>query len=145
VKNACCKHMFQVFQMFQRYVTSISCGCCKSRSGCCICCTGCSRMLQASVPNVSSVFSRRMLQVCLFWMLHMFHIYVASVLSRYCLCFTMVFKCFSCVLASVSDAYFKYFICLQTYVANVASACFKSRLGVASPSSILLPHLIGSS
>ena len=29
-------------------------------------------------------FSRRMLQVCLFWMLHMFHTYVVSVLSECC-------------------------------------------------------------
>ena len=28
------------------------------------------------------------------WMLHMFHTYVASVLSGCCVCFTMVFKCF---------------------------------------------------
>nr|TKW05443.1 hypothetical protein SEVIR_7G175900v2 [Setaria viridis] len=26
---ACCKHMFQVFQMFQKNVASVSCGCCK--------------------------------------------------------------------------------------------------------------------
>jgi hypothetical protein len=45
------------FQMFQTYVTSFSYGCCKSGSGCCICCNGCTRMLQASVPNVSSIFS----------------------------------------------------------------------------------------
>jgi hypothetical protein len=28
-------------------------------------------------------------------MLHMVHIYVASVLSECCICFTMIFKCFS--------------------------------------------------
>jgi hypothetical protein len=48
----------------------------------------------------------------------------------------MVFKCFSYVFASVSDACFKTFICLQTYVANVTSECFKYRSGVASPSSL---------
>jgi hypothetical protein len=48
-----------------------------------------------------------------------------------CNCFSSVF---SCVFVSVSDACFKYFICLQTYVANVVSVCFKSRSGVASPS-----------
>nr|TKV95970.1 hypothetical protein SEVIR_9G398300v2 [Setaria viridis] len=26
---ACCKRMFQVFQMFQKNVASVSCGCCK--------------------------------------------------------------------------------------------------------------------
>jgi hypothetical protein len=46
----------------------------------------------------------------------------------------MFFKCFSCVFASVSDVCFKCFIFLQMYVANVAYGCFKSRLGIASPS-----------
>ena len=63
-ESACCNSMFQVFQMFQRYVVSVLCGCCKSRSGYCICCNGYTRMLQAYVLNVSSVF-RRTLQVCL--------------------------------------------------------------------------------
>jgi hypothetical protein len=54
-----------------------------------------------------------------------------------CVCFTMIFKCF----LSVSDASFKCFICLQTYIASVASGCFKSRSGVTSPSS----HSITSS
>jgi hypothetical protein len=39
-----------------RYVTSVSYVCCKNRSWCCTCCNGCTRMLQASIPNVSSVF-----------------------------------------------------------------------------------------
>jgi len=38
---------------------------------------------------------------------------------------------FSCVFASVSYVCFNYFICLQTYVASVASGCFKNRSGVA--------------
>ena len=49
------KHIFQVFQMFNMYVTSVLYGCCKSRSRCCICCNGCTHILQASVLNVSSV------------------------------------------------------------------------------------------
>ena len=36
-ESACCKHMFQVFHMFQKYVASVSYGCCKSGSGYCIC------------------------------------------------------------------------------------------------------------
>jgi hypothetical protein len=55
--SACCKRMFQVFQMFHRYVVSVSYGCCKSRSGCCRSCNGCTRMLQTSIFNVSFVFS----------------------------------------------------------------------------------------
>jgi hypothetical protein len=62
-----------------------------------------------------------MLQVCLSgccirftYMLQVFYLDVAYVLQ----CF---FKCFLGVFASVSEAYFECFICLQTYVANVAS------------------------
>jgi hypothetical protein len=73
-----------------------------------------------------------MLQVCLFrccicftHMLQVFYMDVAYVL---------VLQCFSCVFASVSDICFKCFICLQTYVVNVAFGCSKSRLCVASPS-----------
>jgi hypothetical protein len=58
--------MFKVFQLFQMYVSIVSCGCCKSRSGCCICCNGCTRVLQASIPNVSSIFC-----TCI---LHVFHL-----------------------------------------------------------------------
>ena len=35
------------------------------------------------------------------------------------------FKCFSCVFAGVSDTCLKCFICFQTYIAIVASGCFK--------------------
>jgi hypothetical protein len=61
----------------------------------------------------------------------MFHAYVAVVLFGCCVCFLIVFKCFSDVFASVSNACFKCFICLQMYVASVASEYFKIRLGVA--------------
>jgi hypothetical protein len=80
VKNACCKLQFQVFQ---RYVASVSDGCCKSGSGCCICCNGCTPMLQASIFNVT--FFRRMLQMCLSRCCICFRTYVVSVLSR---CYT---------------------------------------------------------
>jgi hypothetical protein len=46
---------------------------------------------------------------------------------------------------SVSYACFKCFICLQTYVASVASGCFKSRSGVASPSSLFCRIGVSSS
>ena len=58
-----CERLFQLIQIFKSYVASVLYGYCKSRSGCCICCNGYTRMLQASVPNVSSVF---------------FHTYVAN-------------------------------------------------------------------
>jgi hypothetical protein len=74
-------------------------------------------------------FFRRMLQVhlsvyvayvcrCFIWMLCMFLQWFQS-------------RCFS----SVSYAYFKCFVYLKTYVTNVTSECFKSKLGVTSPSS----------
>jgi hypothetical protein len=50
-------------------------------------------MLQAFIPDVSSVFQTYVSSVFI-WMLHMFHIYVASVLFRCCECFAMGFKCF---------------------------------------------------
>jgi hypothetical protein len=43
----------------------------------------------------------------------------------------MAFQVFSGVFASVSEACFKCFICLQTYVANISSECFKVDRGVA--------------
>jgi hypothetical protein len=62
----------------------------------------------------------------------MFHTYVASVLSGCCICFPMAFQVFFQMFsASVSDLCFKCFICLQTYIVNVLSQCFKSRSGVA--------------
>jgi hypothetical protein len=51
VKNVYCKRIFQVFY---RYVESVLDRCCKSISGYC---NGCAHILQAFVPNVSSVFS----------------------------------------------------------------------------------------
>ena len=61
-------NVFHVFQMFQRYVASVSCRYCKSRSGCCKCFRD---MLQAFVQNVSSVFGRIFASV--------FYLYVANV------------------------------------------------------------------
>ena len=57
----------------------------------------CTRMLQASILNVSSIFQTYAASVFI-WMLHMFHTYVASVLSRCCICFAMAFQVFSGVL-----------------------------------------------
>jgi hypothetical protein len=70
---------------------------------------------------------RHMLQVCL---------------SRCCICFIHMLRVFFLDVAyvlqwfsSISNACFKRFIYLHTCVASVVSRCFKSRLGVASPSS----------
>jgi hypothetical protein len=92
VKNACCQHIFQVFQMFYMYVPNVSYECCKSRSGCCICYNGCTRTLQVSIPNV-----HMFLDVCC----KCVYVDIAYVLHICCKCFiwilrmfAMVFKCF---------------------------------------------------
>jgi hypothetical protein len=74
VASACCKCMFQVFQVLHMYVASVSCGCCKSRLGYCICCNGYTsilRILQAFVPNILAVSDGCC--TCFIWVLHMFH------------------------------------------------------------------------
>jgi hypothetical protein len=53
----------------------------------------CTRILQVYVPNVSSVFHMYIASVFIS-ILHMFYTYIASVLSRCCVCFAMCFKCF---------------------------------------------------
>jgi hypothetical protein len=85
---------------------SVSYGCCISRLGCCTCCNGCTRMLQASILNVSYVFSD-VCYKCVYldaayiftYMMQVFYLDVAYVYNG--------FKCFLCVFASVSDACFK--------------------------------------
>jgi hypothetical protein len=119
------------------HVASVSCGCCKSRSGCCICCNGYTRMLQASVPNVSAVSDGCC--TCFIWVLHMFYTYVASVLSRCCICFTLMLQVFhtdvvyvfNMCFPRVSNVCCKYFNCFRTYVANIFSRCCKNRSSVA--------------
>jgi hypothetical protein len=77
--------------------------------------------------------------VCFHYFIYLFRRMLQEYLSRCWICFTPMLQVFyldvayvlqwfgvSCVFWSVSDAYFKYFICLQTYVANVSSGCFKS-------------------
>jgi hypothetical protein len=55
----------------------------------------------------------------------MFHTYVASVLICMLHMFWIFFHVFSGIFASVTDAYFKCSICLQTHVENASSGCFK--------------------
>jgi hypothetical protein len=61
--------------------------------------------------------------ICVTHMLQVFYVDVAYVCNN--------FQVLSGIFASVSDACFKCFICLQMYDASVASGCFKSILGVA--------------
>jgi hypothetical protein len=67
------------------HVASVSCGCCKSRSGCYICCNGYIHMLQASVLNVSPVSD--FCSTCFIWVLHMFS-------SGCYICFTYMLQVF---------------------------------------------------
>ena len=102
--------MFQVFQMFIRYVANISYRCCKSRSGCCICCNGCTHMLQASVLNISSVFS----DVC------------ARCLFGCCICFTHMLQVFYLNVEYVCNG-FRVFRLFLMYISSVSYGCCKSR------------------
>ena len=67
-------------QMFQRCVASVSHQCCKSRSGCC---NGYTRMLQACVPNVLSIFQK-----------HVVSVFILVLLFGCCICFAMAFQVF---------------------------------------------------
>jgi hypothetical protein len=108
--------------MFYKYVTSVLYECCKSRSGYCICYNGCTWMLQASIPNASSVFSDACYK-CIY-------LDIAFISHICCKCFMKMFRLFamvSSISASVSDTCFKCFICLQRYVTSDASEYFKTR------------------
>jgi hypothetical protein len=91
------KHMLQMFQIFHRYVASVSYECYKSRSGCFICSNGCTRMFKLPFFNVSSAFSDACckcgyLDVAYVFthMLQVFYLDVAYV----CNDFQMFFMCF---------------------------------------------------
>jgi hypothetical protein len=122
------------------HVASVSCGCCKSRSGYCICCNGYTRMLQMSVPNGSAVF-RRMLHMFYLgvayishFMLQVFHPDIAYASHIRCKCFISMLICFAMathVFSSCFRRMMQVFQLFQTYVANVSFRCCKSRLGVA--------------
>jgi hypothetical protein len=105
----CWKRMFQVFQMLQRHVASVSYVCCKSKSGCCICHNGCTCMLQTYVSNVSYIFS----DACCICFTHIFQVFYLdivyvlqwflNVFRCFCKCFRRMFQ----VLHMPSDVCFK--------------------------------------
>jgi hypothetical protein len=88
------------------------------------------RMLQASVLNVSYVFSEVCCKGFYLDIVYVSHICLLVFLSRCCICFAMAFSSVLGVFISVSDTCFKCFIYLYTHVAKVLSECFKSRLCV---------------
>ena len=107
-----CKSMFQMFQLCQMYVSSVSYRCCKSRSGCCICCNDCTCMLQVSAPNVSSIF----LDLCC----KCVYLDVAYVSHICCNCFIWMLYMF----AIVFQVFSRVFAYVQAHVSNVSSISY---------------------
>jgi hypothetical protein len=140
--------MFQVPQMFHRYVATVSYGCCKSRLGRCMCCNGwtvcckflflmfhlffldvCHKCGYLDVAYVSHICYKGFI-----WMLLMFYNG-----------FEVFLQVFHMHISSVSSDF-------KRIVQMFAPRCFKSRLSVASSSSpsatlprclLLLPALAG--
>jgi hypothetical protein len=77
---------------------------------------GYTRILQASVPNVSAVSDGCC--TCFIWVLHMFH-YVTNVLSGCCICFQIY----------VESVLSKGFICFAI-ATHLFPSCFKRMLQV---------------
>ena len=73
-------------------------------------------------------------------MLHIFHTYVASVLSRCCVSVAMVFQVFHVFYVSVSDACFKLSSTFR-HMLQVVSRCFKRDWVLQRPPRLLLPRL----
>jgi hypothetical protein len=132
------KHMFQVFSDVSTYVASVHIDVAKVNrddSYVAMVVDVCCKLLF----SMFHMFFRCILQLCLSGYFIFFTHILRSVLSRCCVCLQW-FQVFLGVFACVSDSCFKCFICLQTYVASVVSRCFKSRSGVASPSTLLFPR-----
>jgi hypothetical protein len=120
VSGLCCKYFIRMLQkyigmlhMLQWYYTYVARFC--SQSFICFFDVRC----KCVYLNVAYVFIHRK---CKCFYLNVVYVYNG-------------FKCFSDVFGSGSDPCFKCFICFQTYVAIVASSCFKTRLSVACSSS----------
>jgi hypothetical protein len=113
VESVCCKCMFEVFQMFQRYVASVSYGCCKSRSECCIYC-------KVFHMYVASVYSKCF--ICFRCILQVFYLDVAYIAVAIHICCKHMFQIFHL---------------LQSYVVASVSCC-KCR-----PSSLVLTRVSG--
>jgi len=86
VDRECFKRLFKIFYLFQTYVASI---------------------FYLDVAYVSYIYCKSMFESFSYFSLMLQSVFifeVASVLSGCYICFTMVFKCFSYVFASVSNA-----------------------------------------
>jgi hypothetical protein len=147
--------MFQVFQIFQRYVASVPCGCCKSRSGSCICCkcsfkmfylflsifyldvAYVSHMLQDYVPIISVTLvlcCNKCFHVasckCFIKMLHMFHTHVSSVCSKCFICFRRMLhlsvSCFRRANPHFGIFYFRFWLVGQNAPSRVSRERLKT-------------------
>ena len=96
------------------------------------------------ILHMLQLFQRHVASICIECFRDMFHLcffgcMLQICLSGCCICFTQTLHAYGCNgFLSVSEACFKCFNCLQTYVATVVFGCFKRRSGVASlhPSSV---------
>jgi hypothetical protein len=85
VSQACCKHLFKMFHLFQTYVASVSIWMLYMFH------TYMSQEYVRNVSTVSALYCKKCFHVvrckCFIWMLHMFRTYVSSVCSKYFICF----------------------------------------------------------
>jgi hypothetical protein len=104
------------------YVASVSCRCCKSRSGCCICCNGYTsilRILQAFVPNISTVSDGCC--TCFIWVLHMFTLKLQVFHPAVAYVFTHMLQVFYIDVAYVLQCPHTYFPRVSDDVASVST------------------------
>jgi hypothetical protein len=87
-------------------------------------------MLQASVLNVSSIFSEVCCKYVYLDVAYVSNIYYKNFFLNVAYVLQWLLSVFS-FFATILNAWFKCFICLHTYLVNVSSRCFKSTLGVA--------------
>ena len=101
LKNAYCKRIFQVFQMFQRYIVAFHADVVKIDRDIIMVVHVCCKLMF----TMFYLFFQTYVVSVFIWMLHIFHTHVSSVLSGCCICFSMV----SSVFASVFRCMFQVF------------------------------------
>jgi hypothetical protein len=105
-ETAYCKRLFQVFQMFYRYVASVLYQCCKNISGCC---NGVSSVCSKCSTLFSDVCCKSRYRCCIY-------MHVASVCFK---CFIRMLQVFYLDVAYVLQWLHSVFLMFQTYVASV--------------------------
>lgn len=97
-------------------------------------------MLQASVSNVSSVFSEVCYKCFYLNVAYVLHICLQMFLLGCCICFALAFQVFLGVFANVPYVCFKCFIFLRTHDAKVSYGYFKSTSDVVHVAMWLTYH-----